>query len=163
MRTEPNAVTMAAMGVAGYLAELDAALVGPARVRRDLVREAGDHLEDATEAYQRAGRDAGEAEHLALRDFGTLDEIVPAFQTTLAVAAARRTAWLLLGILAIQPFLWTGDSSRRTARRRTGCSTPSWTRSSRWWEGPPSVPWSSWWQPPASATAGSAPAVGSPG
>jgi hypothetical protein len=108
MRTTPITATMGAMGVAGYLAELDASLVGPARVRRDLVREAGDHLEDATEAYRRAGRDHDESERLALRDFGTLDEIVPAFQTTLAVASARRTAWLLLGILSIQPFLWDG-------------------------------------------------------
>ena len=97
MRTDPKVATMAPMGVAGYLAELDAALVGPRRVRRDLVREAGDHLEDATDAYRRAGRDSSEAERLAVRDFGTLDEIAPAFQTTLAVAASRRTAWLLLG------------------------------------------------------------------
>ena len=108
MRTTPTAATMEPMGVAGYLAELDASLVGPARVRRDLVREAGGHLEDATDAYLRTGREPEEAERLALRDFGTLDEIVPAFQTSLAVAAARRTSLLLLGILSVQPFLWDG-------------------------------------------------------
>jgi len=108
MRPTRKVATMAPMGVAGYVAELDAALVGPRRVRRDLVREAGDHLEDATDAYRRAGLDSSEAERLALRDFGTIDEIAPAFQTTLAVAASRRTAWLLLAILSIQPFLWDG-------------------------------------------------------
>ena len=33
---------------------------------------------------------------------------MPAFQTTLAVAASRRTAWMLLAVLSIQPFLWDG-------------------------------------------------------
>lgn len=91
-----------------YVAALDRDLVGPGRVRRDLVQEARDHLDDATAAYRRAGRDRADAERLAVDDFGDLDEIVPAFQTTLAVAAARRTAWMLFAVLSIQPFLWDG-------------------------------------------------------
>ena len=108
MRTSARCGTMAAMTVAGYLADLDATLVGPRRVRRDLVREAGDHLEDATDAYVRAGYGRPDAERRAVADFGTLEEIAPAFQTTLAVAASRRTARLLLAILCVQPFLWDG-------------------------------------------------------
>lgn len=94
--------------IVSYLRGLDDALVGPARARRELVREVGDHLEDAVEAYGRAGYDRPAAERQAVADFGSLDEIVPAFQTTLAVAAARRTAWLLFAVLAVQPFLWDG-------------------------------------------------------
>jgi len=91
-----------------YLRRLDAVLVGPARARRDLVREAADHLEDATDAYLRAGYAPSEAERRAVADFGSLDQVAPAFQTSLAVASARRTTWLLFAVLAVQPFLWDG-------------------------------------------------------
>ena len=91
-----------------YVAALDGALVGPRRVRRELVQEARDHLEDASDAFRLGGLDRSEAERLAVDDFGPLEEIVPAFQTTLAVAASRRTAWMLFAVLAIQPFLWDG-------------------------------------------------------
>lgn len=94
--------------VANYARDLDRALVGPARVRRGLVREARDHLVDATDAYRRAGHDEDAAASLATRDFGSLAEVVPGFQTTLAVAGSRRTAWLLAATLTIQPFLWDG-------------------------------------------------------
>jgi len=91
-----------------YVTALDAALIGPARVRRGLVQEARDHLDDASTALSDAGYDRAEAERIAVTDFGSLDQIVPAFQTTLAVAASRRTAWMLFAALAIQPFLWDG-------------------------------------------------------
>jgi hypothetical protein len=91
-----------------YVAALDQSLVGPRRVRRGLVQEARDHLEDASESLSDAGYDRAEAERIAVADFGSLDEIVPAFQTTLAVAASRRTAWMLFGALSIQPLLWDG-------------------------------------------------------
>lgn len=96
------------MTTASYVRHLDAALVGPRRSKRELVREAGDHLEDATDAYRAAGYDAGTAQQMAVADFGTIEEIAPSFQTTLAVASSRRTAWLLFAALGIQPFLWDG-------------------------------------------------------
>jgi hypothetical protein len=109
MRATRGGVTLGRVSIAQvYVGELDRALVGPRRVRRDLVREARDHLEDATEALHRAGHARSDAERLAVADFGDLDEIVPAFQTTLAVAASRRTAWMLFAVLAIQPLLWDG-------------------------------------------------------
>jgi hypothetical protein len=89
-----------------YLARLDAALVGPGRTRRSLVREAADHLDDATDALVRAGHDEEAAALRAVEDFGTVPEVAASFQTTLAVAASRRTAWLLLLVLGYQPFLW---------------------------------------------------------
>ncbi|WP_205474087.1 permease prefix domain 1-containing protein [Nocardioides sp. SYSU D00038] len=92
--------------VTDHVRELGAALRGPQRVRRGLVREAADHLADATDAYVAAGLDRAAAERRAVADFGTVAEVAPAFQTTLAVASSRRTAWaFLLGLLP-QPFLW---------------------------------------------------------
>lgn len=91
-----------------YLRRLDAALLGPRAARRSLVQEAADHLEDATAAYVAAGRSTDDAAALALADFGTVEEVVPGFQETLAVAASRRTAvWLVLAVL-IQPLAWDG-------------------------------------------------------
>jgi hypothetical protein len=111
MRLSAGPAMMPNMTVAPYLAELDAALDGPRRKRRDLLQEASDHLDDATDAYLRAGYDRAEAERQAVTDFGAIDEVAPAFQTTLAVAASRRTALLLLGVLMIQPFVWDGPLS----------------------------------------------------
>lgn len=109
MRACPSGGTLEPVSTAeAYVAALDEALVGPARVRRDLVREARDHLEDASGALHRAGYDRAAAERRAVADFGSLDEVVPAFQTTLAVASSRRTAWMLFAVLAVQPFLWDG-------------------------------------------------------
>ena len=109
MRFRGGVATLGGVSTAeAYVAALDGALVGPRRVRRELVQEARDHLADASDAFRRGGLDRSEAERLAVDDFGPLDEIVPAFQTTLAVASSRRTAWMLLAVLAIQPFLWDG-------------------------------------------------------
>ena len=91
-----------------YLARLDAALTGPLRARRDLLREVADHLEDATDAYVATGLDLDDAAARARRDLGSVEELVPSFQEVLAVAASRRTAWALLGALGFQPFLWDG-------------------------------------------------------
>jgi hypothetical protein len=113
MRIADRGRTLAGVGIAEeYVAALDGALVGPARVRRGLVQEARDHLEDAASALGDAGYDPAEAERRAVEEFGGLDEIVPAFQTTLAVAASRRTAVLLLAALSIQPLLWDGPLGR---------------------------------------------------
>jgi hypothetical protein len=55
-----------------------------------------------------AGYDVEEADAMAVRDFGTVEEVAPGFQETLAVAASRRTAlWLVLAVL-IQPLAWDG-------------------------------------------------------
>lgn len=94
--------------VAGYLDRLRPELVGPRRTRRDLLREVADHLEDASDAYRRAGYDTDEAGALAVADFGTVEEVAPHLRTTLAVAASRRTSLVLLLALAPQAFLWDG-------------------------------------------------------
>lgn len=94
---------------AEYLASLEDALVGPRRVRRSLLREAGDHLEDATAGYVDVGLDEEAAAARAVEEFGSVEEVAPHFQTTLAVSSARRTALLLLTVLAVQPFVWDGE------------------------------------------------------
>lgn len=108
MRTVAFGRRLGAMPIATYVSDLDAALAGPRRLRRDLVREATDHLDDATEAYVRSGCAPAEAEERAVADFGTIAEVAPGFQATIALASARRTALLLLVALGIQPLLWDG-------------------------------------------------------
>lgn len=100
LRTEPS--------VRDYVLRLDRALVGPRRAKRDLLDEVVGHLEDAVDAYAAAGYDGPAAARLALDDFGAVAEVAPAFQSTLAVASSRRTAWTLLVTLLAQPFLWDG-------------------------------------------------------
>lgn len=109
---------------ASYLAALDRALPGPGRVRRGLLREVGDHLEDATEAYRRAGYHRAEAERRAVADFGTIDQVLPGFRETVAVASARRTSLMLLGALGIQPFLWDGGLSLGDRAHSSDPDTP---------------------------------------
>ncbi|MGH3384682.1 MAG: permease prefix domain 1-containing protein [Nocardioidaceae bacterium] len=92
--------------VESYVEVLDRTLVGPRRVRRDLLTEVRDHLSDATEAYLHAGLDPVAAEQRALSDFGTVEEIAPDYQTELGLVQGRRTAGLMLVVLFIQPFLW---------------------------------------------------------
>ncbi len=108
-----------------YLRALDGALVGPVRTRRDLMREAGDHLTDAADAYLRAGYGREDAERRAVADFGAVSEVAPAFQVTLAVAAARRTALLLLLTLAVQPFLWD-DGLELAAAQHAQAPADAW-------------------------------------
>lgn len=107
-----------------YLHRLERALVGPRRVRASLLREAGDHLADGTRAYVEAGYDADEAAALAVADFGRVEEVAPGFQSTLAVAASRRTAWLLLGACLIQPFLWDGGLDLSASHEPTAAAHP---------------------------------------
>jgi hypothetical protein len=90
----------------GYIAQLDTALRGPRRAKRDLLTEARDHLIDATEAYQDNGLGREAAERHAVREFGEPAEIVPGFQTELGLAQGRRTALLVLCVFAAQPFIW---------------------------------------------------------
>ena len=87
MRTAYAGTTMGGMADPrpAYLARLDAALVGPARTRRSLVREAADHLDDATAALVAAGWTEDDAARRAVEEFGPVAEVAAAFQTTLAV------------------------------------------------------------------------------
>ncbi|MQA83750.1 MAG: hypothetical protein GEV03_03705 [Streptosporangiales bacterium] len=102
-----------------YIAELGGALRGPGRVKADLLAEARDSLVDATEAYQSRGLDREAAEHEAVGEFGTVPEIAPGYQTELGLAQGRRTALLVLLVLAPQDLVWDA----------WGAVAPDWTGS----------------------------------
>ncbi|WP_246485809.1 permease prefix domain 1-containing protein [Kribbella qitaiheensis] len=89
-----------------YLTELNRALSGPRRRRADLMAEARDGLEDATEAFEADGLDRADAEQQAVADFGELDEVVPGYRAELGIAQGRRTALALCLVMLIQPIVW---------------------------------------------------------
>jgi HAAS domain-containing protein len=92
--------------IEAYLSELDATLRGPRRTKADLLAEARDHLLDAAEAYEDSGLARPAAERAATADFGTLEEVAPAYQAELGWTQGRRTALTVLFVFAAQPFLW---------------------------------------------------------
>ncbi|WP_432943400.1 permease prefix domain 1-containing protein [Kribbella sp. CA-253562] len=92
--------------VDAYMADLNRALSGPRRRRADLMAEARDSLEDATEAYEADGLDRVEAERRAVDDFGDLAVVVPGYRAELGIAQSRRTAVLLFLVMIAQPIVW---------------------------------------------------------
>ena len=92
--------------IADYIADLEQALSGPARARRNLVAEAHVHLLDATDAYEHAGWTRRDAERQAVEDFGPVKQVAEGFQDVLAVSSSRRSALTLLVMLLPQAFLW---------------------------------------------------------
>lgn len=75
-------------GVAGHIddhvSRLRRALRGPRRLKRDLLAEARDGLLDAALTGERRGLGRTEAERAAVREFGTVEEVVGSFQEVLA-------------------------------------------------------------------------------
>jgi hypothetical protein len=89
-----------------YLTELSRALSGPRRRRADLMTEARDSLEDATEAFEADGLSRRKAEERAVADFGELGEVVPGYRAELGIAQGRRTALALCLVMLAQPIVW---------------------------------------------------------
>ncbi len=89
-----------------YLVDLSAALRGPRRQKADLLAEARGSLVDAAEAYQRSGVGWHEAQRHAVRDFGDVAAVGPAYQTELGLCQARRTALQVFLVLLVQPLVW---------------------------------------------------------
>lgn len=81
--------------IADTVAALDRSLHGPARLRRDMLREVSEGLTDAAEAYRDAGVAARRADELAVHDFGPVAGVAAQLQGELAAAQARRVALLL--------------------------------------------------------------------
>jgi hypothetical protein len=83
----------------GHVTALAAALRGPARVKARILTEVHDGLADAARALD-ADPDTGpdtDPRAAAVRDFGPVEEVAPAFQRELSIAQARRTA----GVVAL--------------------------------------------------------------
>ena len=89
-----------------YIDELRRGLRGPRRVKADLLAEARDALLDTAEAYEHGGLPRRVAEIRAVREFGTVAEIGPAYQAELAFAQGRRTALCLFFVLIGQAAAW---------------------------------------------------------
>ncbi|MEV7372479.1 permease prefix domain 1-containing protein [Streptomyces sp. NPDC090301] len=109
--TAPSADALAA-----YVAKLTAALHGPARAKGRLIEEIRGGLEDTADAQIERGVPRREAVGAAVREFGTVDELVPSCQRELTLAQARHTArvvaftapfliacWYLAGVPAQEP------------------------------------------------------------
>jgi len=95
-----------------YVRALDRSLTGPARIKRDLVREARYSLEDAAEAYVDGGLDPRTARARAVADFGALGELAPAYQAELAALSvrtlARRIAAAAAALTGGADLMWRG-------------------------------------------------------
>lgn len=94
-----------------YVAELSGSLSGPRRAKRDLLTEARDSLFDSAEAYQERGLNRTAAERRAVADFGVVKEVAPAYQAELGLAQGRRTALLVILVLAPQHLIWDNAPS----------------------------------------------------
>jgi hypothetical protein len=105
--TVPSSGTVTTQApVETYVTALGRALSGPRRRKADLLAEARDSLEDATEAFEAGGLRRWEAEEQAVADFGDLDEVAPGYRAELGIAQGRRTAVLLCLVILAQPIIW---------------------------------------------------------
>jgi hypothetical protein len=87
----------------GYLAELEAALVGPRSARAAIVAEVADGLTEATAAYQRRGMVPADAAGAATAEFGDAQLIASGFGAELAAQTGRR-----VGSACWPPGHWSG-------------------------------------------------------
>ncbi|GAA3457171.1 permease prefix domain 1-containing protein [Dactylosporangium matsuzakiense] len=101
-----------------YVDDLNAALRGPRRPRAEMITEARHSLEDAALAFADDGLPDLAAERRAVAEFGTLDEVVPAYQEELAVQQGRRTVtWIALALPLVNvlaPLMWWDSPWSRT-------------------------------------------------
>lgn len=92
---------------------LDRQLSGPRRVRRDMVAEIRDGLDDASAAYEKAGLEPAAAARRALDEFGDLEAVARELQRELAARQAGRAA--LTVALAFLPLVLAWDLVWRLA------------------------------------------------
>lgn len=89
-----------------YIDALGRRMSGPGRLRRDMLAEARDGLEDSTEEFVAAGLTRPEAEHAAVAEFGPVRVVAPQFQQELAVHQGRRTGLVLMVAFPCLFFAW---------------------------------------------------------
>ncbi|GAB2758072.1 permease prefix domain 1-containing protein [Amycolatopsis magusensis] len=96
-----------------YAAALSAALHGPARVKARLVEEIRDGLADAVADHAGAGLTSREAAELAVREFGTVEELVPSCQRELTIGQTRATARMVAVAVPVLIVCWLAVWSGR--------------------------------------------------
>jgi len=84
-----------------HIRRLDRALSGPAGLKRRMLTEARQGLDDAVLDLREAGRTRAEAEREAVAEFGTVDELVPSYQAELAASAARTLGLRVVAVFAV--------------------------------------------------------------
>ncbi|MFI9816931.1 permease prefix domain 1-containing protein [Saccharothrix variisporea] len=89
-----------------YVTALDRRLRGPGHLKRDLLAEARDSLEDAAAAYEAGGVDPAEARRRAVADFGPAEQIARDYQSLLALAHGARTLRTVLVVVPLVHVLW---------------------------------------------------------
>jgi hypothetical protein len=109
-----------------FVAQLERTLSGPRRAKADMVNEIRDGLHDAADAHRCSGLDADAAQQCALAEFGTVKELAPALQAELAMTQARRTALLIIVVLAGQPLVWAAVDAFLTAGSHPGHGGPGY-------------------------------------
>ena len=118
--------------IEAYLAQVAAALPGPARARRDVVAELRSGLLDAADAYRRAGLPEAAAAEAAVAEFGDPHQVAGAFSPELTARHVRQTTFLLAAASAPVGLLWA---------HAVQASHPALSRAPLWrWIGEPPVP-----------------------
>ncbi|GAA3974238.1 hypothetical protein GCM10022384_25880 [Streptomyces marokkonensis] len=109
--------------VKDYVAALTAALHGPARAKARMIEEIREGLADTAAAHTSEGTPYQHAFQQAVREFGSIDQLVPACQRELTIAQARHTA---RAVALTGPFLiacwylaWTTDPAHSWQLPRT--------------------------------------------
>ncbi|GIF70507.1 permease prefix domain 1-containing protein [Asanoa siamensis] len=95
-----------------HIQRLDRALSGPVRLKRRMLTEARDGLDDAVRDLCDAGQPPAAAQRQAVTEFGAVDEVAPAFQAELAASAARVLGLRVLAVFAVtaicSDLMWQG-------------------------------------------------------
>ncbi len=99
-------MTTAVDPVRAHVAELDRMLHGPGSMKRGMIAEVRDGLEDAVAGYREGGLDPHTAATAAVRDFGSVREVAPLLQEELTARQGRRTAQLLVVVFPAMLIAW---------------------------------------------------------
>lgn len=89
-----------------YVAELARSLPGPRHIRQGMLAELDDGLRDAADAHRAAGVAPREAELLAVRETGPVQELAIDYRTELAARSGRHTAMLLALTMLASTAAW---------------------------------------------------------
>jgi hypothetical protein len=118
--------------IESYLAQVTAALPGPARARADIVAELRGGLLDAADAHRRAGL-APPAAQAALAEFGHPAQVAAAFRPGIAASQARHVAATLLATGPLIGLAWAAAARASHIGIR---DAPPW----HWAGTPPAAP-----------------------